>query len=208
MNHPDWPAFLAAIVANPDDDTLRLVAADFLEENGDPGRAEFVRLQVALARLEDSGLGQTVEAGALRRRQRDFLNVLCSAPRFWIEADCPTSVLGEQAVWWALRAISAERLTWRRGFVEWVRCPVADWLQHGVAIRKRSPVRRVILSDCAAVARDTWTAGLDALRGLGQVDLKYAGYTTGTPVEQGSELSAWLRERLPGTRVNTEITPF
>ena len=35
MDHPDWPAFIAAIVANPDDDTARLVAADFLEENGD-----------------------------------------------------------------------------------------------------------------------------------------------------------------------------
>ena len=59
------------------------------------------------------------------------------------------------------------------------------------------------------LARDTWWyAGLDALRGMPQVDLKYAGYATGPAVEQGTELSAWLRERLPGTRVNMEITPF
>ena len=38
MEHPDWPAFLNAIVAEPDEDTPRLVAADFLEENGEPDR--------------------------------------------------------------------------------------------------------------------------------------------------------------------------
>ncbi len=47
--HPDWPAFMAAIVADPDDDTVRLVAADYLEEHGDPDRAAFIRIQVELA---------------------------------------------------------------------------------------------------------------------------------------------------------------
>jgi uncharacterized protein (TIGR02996 family) len=210
MNHPDWPAFLAAIVANPDDAALRLVAADFLEENGDPNRAAFVRLQIALARLEASGLGQTAEAGALRKQERTFFGPLSSSPRLWAAADCPELVHGTRtgAGFLALRAEGVERLTWRRGFVEWVTCQTAEWLRHGVAIRKRNPVRRVILSGCERVARDTWSAGLDALRGLSQVDLKSAGYATGTPVEQGSELAAWLRERLPGTLVNAEIRAF
>jgi uncharacterized protein (TIGR02996 family) len=43
-------AFLRAICAAPDDDTPRLVYADFLEEAGDPDRAAFVRLQCELAR--------------------------------------------------------------------------------------------------------------------------------------------------------------
>jgi uncharacterized protein (TIGR02996 family) len=46
-------ALLAAILANPDDDTLRLVYADALEEEGDARRAAFVRAQVALARLSE-----------------------------------------------------------------------------------------------------------------------------------------------------------
>jgi uncharacterized protein (TIGR02996 family) len=46
----DEAAFLAAIIANPDDDTPRLVYADWLDENGDPDRAEFIRLQIDSAR--------------------------------------------------------------------------------------------------------------------------------------------------------------
>src|SRR5690242_18641709 len=41
----DGDALLAAILANPDDDTPRLVYADWLQENGDQDRAEFIRLQ-------------------------------------------------------------------------------------------------------------------------------------------------------------------
>jgi uncharacterized protein (TIGR02996 family) len=44
-------AFLDAIVANPDDDSPRLVYADYLEENGEPERAAFIRVQCELSRL-------------------------------------------------------------------------------------------------------------------------------------------------------------
>jgi uncharacterized protein (TIGR02996 family) len=42
--------FLQAIVASPEDDAPRLIYADWLEERGDP-RGEFIRTQVALARM-------------------------------------------------------------------------------------------------------------------------------------------------------------
>jgi uncharacterized protein (TIGR02996 family) len=45
---PGYEPFLRAICANPEDDTVRLVYADWLDENGDPDRAEFIRLQVAV----------------------------------------------------------------------------------------------------------------------------------------------------------------
>jgi uncharacterized protein (TIGR02996 family) len=38
--------FLRAIKARPDDDLLRRVFADWLEENGQPERAELIRLQL------------------------------------------------------------------------------------------------------------------------------------------------------------------
>jgi uncharacterized protein (TIGR02996 family) len=44
-------ALLRAVCANPDEDTPRLVFADWLEENGEEARAEFIRLQCASARL-------------------------------------------------------------------------------------------------------------------------------------------------------------
>ena len=51
MTHAD--AFLQDILAHPDDDAPRLIFADWLEEQGDAagvGRAEFIRVQCALAK--------------------------------------------------------------------------------------------------------------------------------------------------------------
>jgi uncharacterized protein (TIGR02996 family) len=44
-----YEPFLRAICENPEDDTARLVYADWLDESGDGDRAEFIRLQVAQA---------------------------------------------------------------------------------------------------------------------------------------------------------------
>jgi uncharacterized protein (TIGR02996 family) len=46
-------AFLNDIRANPDDDGIRLIYADWLQEHGQPERAEFIRVQIELARLAD-----------------------------------------------------------------------------------------------------------------------------------------------------------
>src|SRR5262245_7718189 len=47
----DRDALLRAIYETPDDDAPRLIYADWLDENGDPRQAEFIRVQVELARL-------------------------------------------------------------------------------------------------------------------------------------------------------------
>jgi uncharacterized protein (TIGR02996 family) len=46
----DADALLRAVLAAPDDDAPRLIYADWLDEHGDPARAEFIRAQVVLAR--------------------------------------------------------------------------------------------------------------------------------------------------------------
>lgn len=46
----DVDSFIAEIIANPRDDALRLIFADFLEEQGDP-RAEMIRLQFQLREI-------------------------------------------------------------------------------------------------------------------------------------------------------------
>jgi uncharacterized protein (TIGR02996 family) len=48
----DDRAFIRAIMARPDDDTLRQVYADWLEERGDP-RGEFLRLEALVAQSKD-----------------------------------------------------------------------------------------------------------------------------------------------------------
>jgi uncharacterized protein (TIGR02996 family) len=50
----DEKALLAAIWEYPHDDTVRLVYADWLQENGQPERAEFIRVQLELAKLDAS----------------------------------------------------------------------------------------------------------------------------------------------------------
>lgn len=67
-------AFLRAIFDAPEDDTPRLVYADFLEENGEPERAEFIRVQCRLAPWPTpyDGTG-TAE---IRKRERELLSRL------------------------------------------------------------------------------------------------------------------------------------
>ena len=48
-------ALVKAMLAEPDDDLPRLVFADWLDENGDPDRATFTRLQVEAGRLTGEG---------------------------------------------------------------------------------------------------------------------------------------------------------
>lgn len=49
----DYAALLAAVCDRPDDDTPRLVFADFLDDEGDAARAAFIRTQVELARAPE-----------------------------------------------------------------------------------------------------------------------------------------------------------
>src|SRR5262245_40173275 len=44
--------FVAAVGAAPQDDTPRLIFADWLQDHGDEARAELIRVQCELARLE------------------------------------------------------------------------------------------------------------------------------------------------------------
>lgn len=48
----DREAFMSRIIDSPDDDAPRLVFADWLDEHGEPERAEFIRVQIRLANLK------------------------------------------------------------------------------------------------------------------------------------------------------------
>ncbi len=66
-------SLLAAIIQSPADDAPRLVYADWLEENGDPERAEFIRVQIALALRELEPERKTL----LQRREKELLDQHC-----------------------------------------------------------------------------------------------------------------------------------
>ncbi len=87
---PDAESFIAAIAANPPDDLPRLVYADWLDENGDPARAAFIRDHVALAKLRPG----TDEYKTLFRRCADTLKANLPA---WIQPAC--DAFGQPAEW-------------------------------------------------------------------------------------------------------------
>ncbi len=59
--------FLRMIAENPDDDAPRLVFADWLDEHDMPERAEFIRLQIELARMDPSDEGYPEKTARMRR---------------------------------------------------------------------------------------------------------------------------------------------
>src|SRR5262245_30371450 len=67
MTHDD--AFLQDITSHPQDDTPRLIYADWLEEHGQPERAQFIRVQIRLAR---PGL-DALQWEQLHRREQELL---------------------------------------------------------------------------------------------------------------------------------------
>src|SRR5262245_20753363 len=118
-------AFLADIRKNPDDDTPRPVFADWLEDNGDPYRADFIRTQVRLAQLPEHDPARF----DLEERSQDLLaehqsRWLCHLPK------------------WA-RAV--ER-TFHRGLPERVTMRPAAWLTHGARLAQLVPLRRLELT--------------------------------------------------------------
>ena len=113
----DEADFLNNIAAQPDDDQLRLVYADWLQENGDPNRAELIRLQCALALgldvetrlpLEDPARGE-----ALRNRERDLIATML-APVQEGERPGVRELTPEIAT---ILAGSHERITFHRGMI-------------------------------------------------------------------------------------------
>ena len=70
----DEAALLKAIVAHPDEDTPRLVYADWLDEAGDHARAEFIRLSVA---GEFDQAAANTAALFLEAHRERFLRVPC-----------------------------------------------------------------------------------------------------------------------------------
>jgi uncharacterized protein (TIGR02996 family) len=121
--------FLAAIIDAPDDDTHRLIFADWLEDHRQIDRAEFIRLQIQFAGTRDQ---------SLRKRIRVLLDA--------------------HAEEWAGDLIDlVDRVYFRRGFPERVTLTVADLLESGEQLFARAPVRETVVvraqgPDLAALA--------------------------------------------------------
>lgn len=126
---------LASVCADPEDDTARLVYADWLEEHGGrPERAEFIRVQIALA-IWDCSFKQPGWKHNCGHDHNGYW--LCQPLRsrvheLWAEHGWKWVELSILERWDVLPF--GERIRWHRGFVESVACSAADWLAHADAL--------------------------------------------------------------------------
>jgi uncharacterized protein (TIGR02996 family) len=138
-------AFLADIIEHPDDDTPRLVYADWLEEHGQPDRAEFIRVACRLAKLEEDD-PQRQELGA---RHRDFVE------KYVREWAGPLANLAQR--WW-----------FDRGFVKGMEIHAATLLRQAETVFGSAPVRDLRLQNAEGM-----TGGLAACSHLERVTALY-----------------------------------
>jgi uncharacterized protein (TIGR02996 family) len=115
-------AFIQAIIDDPQDDSLRMIYADWLEERGDP-RGEFIRVQVALARDDHDGR-------ALDKAKRKVLKARES------------TLLKQHREEWErpLTALGAARVEFRRGFPYHINITAEDFISHATEIVGLAPV--------------------------------------------------------------------
>lgn len=146
---PEWAAFLARIRANPADDLPRLVAADWLEEHGEAGRAEFIRVQCQVERTEGRFFTDCVREGDVICSQiNEQLRRMGVRGQEWCRGCRPrVRLLERESQLWQTVGPTLARARWvvthdpfrfdgsreqpgalvRRGFVAEVRCTIADW---------------------------------------------------------------------------------
>ncbi len=135
----DHESFFANIAANSRDDAPRLVYADWLEENDDPERAEFIRLEVALANNADTqGELPAVDIARMEARKNELL---ARNEAQWLQ---PLRELGVEG------RIHGE---FTRGYVEKICISAATFVEHGDKLLRATPVTQLYLSAPGAVGR-------------------------------------------------------
>lgn len=147
----DLEATLAEILDAPDDDFPRLAYADLLEEAGQGERAEFIRLQLELAK-------------------GPYQKCLCEIPCRRTQRQHPCPTVEERLEKLRKREQELKALTWtwadinifgfadwRRGFIEGVASTWENWHTHADEITAAHPIKEVRLT--------TWPGKLGYFQG-------------------------------------------
>lgn len=159
MNATDtvYIGLLQAILAAPDDDTPRLILADWFEEHGDGERAEFIRVQCDIAEAERSPIAdlQTCDDEKctcwfmdLRRRERALL-AKDGPPIHGVRSRFRQGKPDEHQAyrWMGVAGYAMTWVTFRRGFIDAVECRLEDWLLYGKELLSEHPVTQIRLTD-------------------------------------------------------------
>src|SRR5918994_3068406 len=124
----DRDAFLQAICVAPDDDTPRLVFADWLDEHGDAKRAEFIRASCELEQVEEFG------------------------PRWRALCERTRKLLDPNRAKWSQELADRKLLhvEFRRGFVDGVTIYSKRFVTDAAKLMALAPIQRLKLADLTA----------------------------------------------------------
>jgi uncharacterized protein (TIGR02996 family) len=131
---PSEAEFLRAILADPDADGPRLVYADWREECGDPARAEFIRVQCALAAMPEDER----DFHQLRDRERELL---AAHQDVWLRPLIELLGASRPRRWF--REVDRWHAEFRRGFVEVLSADLDSYLHHAATLGRMAPLRDV-----------------------------------------------------------------
>lgn len=151
-------AFLKRILAYPDDDSPRLIFADWLEETAEethrlpqrgtqlerdqwgPDRSQFIRVQIGIARIQEEESREIEQTGWVDRRgtHQELRDLYREEQRL-------LAMHHEQ--WEAPFEGLARGLVFRRGFVEQANVGALELLRHAHELFALSPLRRLRLMD-------------------------------------------------------------
>jgi uncharacterized protein (TIGR02996 family) len=158
---PVCQAFIAGICADTADDAPRLILCDWLEDNGQPERAEFIRLGLEMARLGD----ECSRAKAFRQVWPDQKPHPCGDCAYCdllrrtealVDRVHHTSSIQDwrsHSMYWGKRKEAIEQLSkepycfFRRGFVAAVTLPLATFMETAGELFRHNPIEEVRLSD-------------------------------------------------------------
>jgi uncharacterized protein (TIGR02996 family) len=183
-------AFLQRIRAYPDDDTPRLMFADWLEEQGErvPGaadRARFIRVQVALVRLAEEEAADPLRPNPGRAERE--------ATRLALQAEERALLESHREEWEAALPRPATGREFRRGFVEKVNIGAREFLRHANELFSAGPIRHLHLldggSNPVAVLQAEYMDRLSALT----IQATYKGEPLAVALAQASRLGGLKR---------------
>jgi uncharacterized protein (TIGR02996 family) len=157
MPPPGHEPFLRAICENPADDAPRLVYADWLDEHGQPDRAEFIRLQIRLARDPDAPSVEQRCEELFRQHWPRWVVEFPDNAALWAELANPRMSVGmllfdgdrqvRMGDTWEENVPSFG--DWHRGFPStvYIQGAMDPFLSSAHRIEKFVPVRRLVLRD-------------------------------------------------------------
>lgn len=131
----DREALLSAVIATPKDDLPRLVFADWLEENGEAERAEFIRVQCQISEGKEGRVITT-------QKEHSRINGLYAR-----SAQLRYLPNGNTRTDWTSGIDVTGAGHWKRGFIHNLTAPLSWLIEHGPVICREHPVESVGVTD-------------------------------------------------------------